>query len=90
MIRLTVLTVIAISCGLLTSCAIFKGTDKSNHDAICAELKKQIIWSGANGAPKLWEGATGDQMQATKQRAQNETLLQSYKNQGCLDDEVNN
>lgn len=68
---------------------MFQGTRKNNHDAICSELKHQIIWSGAVGKPELWNGATGDPMQATQQRAENETLMRNYHEEGCDEGFVN-
>lgn len=74
---------ILISSGFLTACAMFQGTKQNNHDAICNELKHQIIWSGASGKPVLWGAATGDPMQSTQQRAENETLMRNYREEGC-------
>ena len=72
----------------LTACAMFQGTKQNDHDAICKELKRQIIWSGASGPPKLWAQATGDPMQSTQQIAENETLMRNYREEGCLERRV--
>ncbi|MDA8562063.1 hypothetical protein N9L02_02990 [Gammaproteobacteria bacterium] len=69
----------------LSSCAIFHTSKKSDHDSICKELKRQIIWSGAPASPRMWSGATGDPLQATRQRAGDATLMRSYHEQGCED-----
>lgn len=79
---------ILILSGFLTACAMFQGTRQNNHDAVCKELNRQIIWSGASGTPNLWGGATGDPMKATQQRAENETLMRNYREEGCLERRV--
>jgi hypothetical protein len=83
--RIFVIVVLSI---FLMACAMFQGTKRNDHDALCKELKRQVIWSGASGVPNLWPGATGDPMQATQQRAENETLLRNYREEGCLDEEI--
>lgn len=82
--RIIILLLLSMS---FAGCTVLKGTDKSNHAAVCKELKHQMIWSGTGGAPLLWDGATGNQMQATQQRAENETLMRSYREQGCEQDD---
>ena len=73
---------------LLTSCAVFQATKQNDHDAVCRELKRQIIWSGASGTPKLWGAATGDPMHTTQQIAENETLMRNYREEGCSERRV--
>lgn len=68
---------------VLSSCAIFQNSPEQNHIAICKQLKQQIIWNGANGSQRLWNGATGDQMMPTEQRAETETLMKNYREEGC-------
>lgn len=68
----------------LTSCATFKDSKENNHEAICKQLKYQIIWNGAGGTPTFWGGATGNQMQATQTRAETETLEKNYHDEGCM------
>jgi hypothetical protein len=80
--------VIFICSNFLTACAMFQGTKQNDHDAICKELTRQIIWSGASGTPKLWGGATGDPMQSTQQIAENETLMRNYRQEGCRERRV--
>ncbi len=70
--------------GSVTACATFKDTQENNHEAICKQLKYQIIWNGAGGAPTFWGGATGDQMQGTQTRAETETLEKNYHDEGCM------
>lgn len=74
----------------ISGCAIVKGTDKTNHAAVCKELRYQMMWSGSSGAPMLWDGATGNQMQPTQQRAENDTLMRNYREQGCMDEQDDN
>ncbi len=75
--------VIFILGSFLSACAIFQGTKQDNHDAICSELKHRIVWSGAGGQPQLWGPATADPMYFTQQRAENETLMRNYREEGC-------
>ncbi len=67
----------------LSSCAIFRNSPEENHVAVCQQLKKQIIWNGTNGSQRLWNGATGDQMLPTEQRAETDTLMKNYREEGC-------
>lgn len=83
MITLCRLLFLSIIMSLLTACAIFHTTKQEDHEAICKELKRQIIWNGTNGAQQMWNGATGDQMLSTQQRAERETLMKNYREEGC-------
>jgi hypothetical protein len=57
----------------LTACSLFQNNSTQNQQAMCKELKHQIIFNGA----------TGNQLLATQQRAQSDTLTKSYHQEGC-------
>lgn len=44
-----------------------------HQGAMCQEIKRRIIFTGA----------TSDQVKATQQRAESQTLHQSYRQSGC-------
>lgn len=74
---------LAIVTSTLSACAQFHDSKEKNHEAICNQLKYQMVWQGAGGAPDLWGGATGNQMQPTQTRAEAETLEKNYHDEGC-------
>lgn len=73
---------VSILCGSVMACTTMEKT--KDHQAICKELRHQIIWNGANGDPITLNGGTGNQMQATQQLAQTETLEKNYHDEGCM------
>jgi hypothetical protein len=57
----------------LSSCADLQDNPSSSHDAICKQLKHQMMFNGA----------TSNQTLATQQRGEMGKLSQAYHNQGC-------
>jgi len=57
----------------LTSCTVMQGSVDNNHRAVCKELKNRIVFNGA----------TGNNTEATQQRAELGQLNKNYNNQGC-------
>ncbi len=64
---------IALLIPFISSCSLVDGTADNNHVAICKELKRRIIYNGA----------TGNNTEATQQRAELNRLNKSYNTQGC-------
>lgn len=67
------LLIIILVTTLTASCAVFENTADNNHKAVCKELKRQIIFNGA----------TGNNTEATQQRGELNRLNKSYNTQGC-------
>ncbi|HSW93150.1 MAG TPA: hypothetical protein VLJ15_02200 [Gammaproteobacteria bacterium] len=57
----------------LSSCSLMQDTADNNHKAVCKELKRQIVFNGA----------TGNNTEATQQRGELNRLNKSYNAQGC-------
>lgn len=57
----------------LSSCSLMQDTADNNHKAVCKELKRQIVFNGA----------TGNNTEATQQRGELNRLNKSYNTQGC-------
>lgn len=77
---------IIVCCTSLMACAMFQGSKKNNHDAICKELRYQILWNGATGDPMTLNGGTGNQIQTNQQLAETGVLEKNYHDEGCMDD----
>lgn len=56
----------------LSACAYFQGKS-SDHDALCQQLKGQIVMNGANVIDR----------KANMQRAEKSKLIDSYRKEGC-------
>jgi two-component sensor histidine kinase len=57
----------------LASCSMLQNNPQANQRAMCKELNHRIINNGA----------TGNQLQATQQRAEADRLTRSYHEEGC-------
>lgn len=57
----------------LSSCVFLEGTQKSNHDAYCSQLRNRMVMSGASANPRT----------AQIQRDDLNTIDKTYQNEGC-------
>ncbi len=58
---------------LLNGCSWMQGTADNDHAAVCKELKRRIVFNAA----------TGNNTEATQQRAELNRLNKNYNVQGC-------
>lgn len=77
---------ISLLCVCMVACA--SSMDKTRErQTVCKELRYQLIWNSANGDPMRLNGGTGNQMQATEQRASTQTLEKNYHDEDCFSPE---
>jgi hypothetical protein len=62
-----------LCCFTITACSLFQNNSQVNKQAMCKELNYRIINNGA----------TGNQVLATQQRAERDTLSRTYHEEGC-------
>jgi len=78
-----IILILSLGC-TISACALFHTTPEDDRVAICKQLEKRIIWNNTNGSERLWvNGATGNQMLPTEQRADIDLLNKNYRQEGC-------
>jgi hypothetical protein len=57
----------------LSACTLFNNSPEKNREAICNELNHKIVFNAA----------TGDQILATHERANMDSISKNYRAEGC-------